>query len=133
MKPVWSPLLGAGSLFGPALCISVEASNPVITVITVIITGTTAAVHSSLAAEGAHRLQNRSHQPGGMTASTATVAAFLSACAATLSCSRNPLARLQSQPIQIIISDNGSLSVASLSVPLEAERFDRKKEHGRIW
>jgi len=36
MRPVWSPFLGAGPLFGPALFISVETSNPVITVSIVI-------------------------------------------------------------------------------------------------
>jgi hypothetical protein len=53
MRPVWSRFFGAGSFFGPALYISVEASNLVITVITT-------PTPSSLAAEGAHRLQDRS-------------------------------------------------------------------------
>ena len=92
---------------------------PVITVITVVII-TTAAILSSVAA--ARTQASESLRTARWTHGTpATKAALLSACAATFELQTTPFSRLQSPPIQIIISDKGSLSVASPSVPLEAK------------
>jgi hypothetical protein len=67
--------------------------------------------------EGARFRQHEPEHPPRRTA-----AALLSGYAATPELQTTPFTRLQTPPIQIIISDSGSLSVASLSMSLSEGR-----------